>query len=221
MTRFIAFLLMITLTACAGSGTAPGKKGSSKADNAAVTEAIKDGNVKQSLTLAEKAYKDNPGDSEAALNYATALRMAGRETQAKIILKEFSDKPSASAGVLNESARIALAEGQYQRAIATAKNATQLYGDNAESWNILGMAYDGGNKLKDAEAAYRKALELEPKNRAAILNNLALNLTLQEKLQKALPVIEEALELEPNKREYKRNRAMIRAMHAQVYHTVD
>ncbi len=221
MTRFIALLLMITLTACAGTGNTPHKKSASKSDNAAVSAAIKDGDIKQSLTLAEKAYKESPDDSEAALNYATALRMAGRETQAKIILKEFSDKPGASADVLNESARIALAEGQFKRATASAKNATQLYPDNAESWNVLGMANDGANKLKDAEAAYRKSLELGPKNRAAVLNNLALNLTLQEKLDKALPLMEEALTLEPNKREYKRNRAMIRAMHAQVFHTVD
>lgn len=221
MIRFIALSLIVLLSACAGGSSAPNKKVSAKSGNTAVSEAIKSGDVKQSLALSEKAYKDNPEDSEAALNYATALRMAGRETQAKIVLKDFSEKPGASADVLNESARIALSEGQYKRAIATAKNATQLYPNNSEAYNILGMSYDGNNKLKDAEAAYRKALELEPKNRAAVLNNLALNLTLQEKLDKALPLMEEALSLEPGKREYKRNRAMIRAMHAQVYHTVD
>lgn len=220
MIRFLALTLLVALTACAG-GNAPKTATTAKINSDAVSAAIKSGDVKQSVELAEKAYKDNPSDAMTALNYATALRMAGRETQAKLILKDFADKPGASAGVLNESARIALSEGQYKRGLATALNATQLYKDNAESWNVLGMAYDASDKLKDAEAAYRKSIELGPKNKAAVLNNLALNLTLQEKLDKALPMMEEALALEPDRREYKRNRAMIRAMHSQVYHTVE
>ena len=221
MIRLFALSLLIALTACAGGATHDSKgKNTAKTGNDAVISAIKSGDIKQSLELSEKAYKDDPQDSMAALNYATALRMAGRETQAKLILKEFSEKPGASADVLNESARIALSEGQYKRGLATALNATQLYKDNAESWNVLGMAYDASDKLKDAEAAYRKSIELGPKNKAAVLNNLALNLTLQEHLDKALPLIEEALTLEPDRREYKRNRAMIRAMYSQVYHTV-
>ena len=114
-----------------------------------------------------------------------------------------------------------MSEGQYKRALATAKNATQLNPGNADSWNVLGLAYDAVDQLPDAENAYRKSLTLDPKNRGTVLNNLALNLTLQEKLDKALPLIEEALKLEPDRREFKRNRAMIRAMHTQVYHTVE
>lgn len=220
MKKILAFTLLALLTACA-SGPAPKKGTVSKADKDAVSAAIAAGDVKQSLALTEKAYKDNPKDAEAALNYATALRMAGRETQAKIVLQDFSSNPKAAASILNETARIALSEGQYKKALATAKNATQLYPDNAESWNVLGLSHDALDNLKEAEAAYRKSIELGPKDKASVLNNLALNLTLQEKLDQALPLIEEALQLEPSRRELKRNRAMIRAMHTQVYHTVE
>lgn len=223
MNKILAFAFLALLTACA-SGPAPTKKGpgaASKADNSAAKAAIASGDVKQSLSLSEKAYKENPKDAEAALNYATALRMAGRETQAKIVLQDFSSSPKANAAILNETTRIALSEGQYKKALATAKNSTQLYSDNAESWNVLGLSYDALDNLKEAEAAYRKSISLGPKDKASVLNNLALNLTLQEKLDKALPVIEEALAMEPGRRELKRNRAMIRAMHSQVYHTVE
>lgn len=219
MKKILAFAFLALLTACA---TAPApKKGVSKADKDAVSAAIAAGDVKQSLALTEKAYKENPKDAEVALNYATALRMAGRETQAKIVLQDFSSNPKASAAILNETARIALSEGQYKKALATSKNATQLYADNAESWNVLGLSHDALDNLKEAEAAYKKSIELGPRDKASVLNNLALNLTLQEKLDQALPLIEEALKLEPGRRELKRNRAMIRAMHTQVYHTVE
>ncbi len=221
MNRFIALALLVALTACASSPTTHKKPTGDKAATEAAKDALASGNVSQSVAMAEKAYKADPKDPEAALNYATALRMAGRETQAKIVLQEFADNPKASAAILNESVRIALSEGQYKRALATAKNATQLNPDNSDSWNVLGLAYDAVDQLPDAEASYRKSLALDPKNRATVLNNLALNLTLQEKLDKALPLIEEALKLEPDRREFKRNRAMIRAMHSQVYHTVD
>lgn len=221
MKRFIALALLVALTACASSPSNSKKPTGDKAATEAAKDAMASGNVSQSVAMAEKAYKADPKDPEAALNYATALRMAGRETQAKIVLQEFADSPKASAAVLNESVRIALSEGQYKRALATAKNATQLNPDNADSWNVLGLAYDAVDQLPDAENAYRKSLSLDPKNRGTVLNNLALNLTLQEKLDKALPLIEEALKLEPDRREFKRNRAMIRAMHTQVYHTVE
>jgi Flp pilus assembly protein TadD len=219
MSRLLALILLAALTACA-SGGKPSSSGN-KAMNNAASSAIDSGNVGQSVALAEKAYKASPKNPDAALNYATALRMAGRETQAKIVLQEFADSPKASAGVLNESVRIALSEGQYKRALATAKNSTQLNPDNADSWHVLGLAYDAVDQLKEAEAAYRKSLEEGPKNKASVLNNLALNLTLQEKLDQALPIMEEALALDPGRREFKRNRAMIRAMHTQIYHTVE
>lgn len=188
----------------------------------AAAQAIKDGDVQKSLSLTEQIYKNDPENAKAALDYATALRMAGRETQANLVLKKFSDA-NATPDVLNESARIALSSGQYDQALSIAQNAVKKYSDNAESHMVLGMAYDAKNDLKMAEKSYRQSLELEKndKNKAAVLNNLALNLTLQEKLKDAFPIINQALELDPNRREYKRNRAMIRAMHAQVYHTVE
>lgn len=211
MTRFLTLALLALLTACAGT---PAKDTKTVPASVKVSKEI-------DLAAAEKAYKADSTDAAKALDYATALRMAGRETQAKIVLQDFVDKPGASASVLNEAARIALSEGQYKRALATAKNATELYPDNGDAWNVLGLSYDALDKLKDAEPAYRKALENNPRDKASVYNNLALNLTLQEKLDKALPMIEEALKIEPNRRELKRNRAMIRAMHAQMYHTVE
>lgn len=211
MTRFLTLALLALLTACAGT---PAKDAKTAAANPKATKEI-------NLAAAEKAYKADSDDAAKALDYATALRMAGREAQAKVVLQDFADKPGASASVLNESARIALSEGQYKRALATAKNATQLYPDNGDAWNVLGLSYDALDKLKDAEPAYRKALELNPKDKASVYNNLALNLTLQEKLDQALPMIEEALKVAPDRRELKRNRAMIRAMHTQMYHTVE
>lgn len=220
------FLLssVLIVSACAGGAHAPtAQNQASSAINSAAQEALDSGDIQKSLSLTEQIFKNNPESADAALDYATALRMAGRETQANLVLKKFSDQSGASAGVLNESARIALSSGQYDQALAMAKNATNLYPDNAEALMVLGMAHDAQNDLKPAEKAYRAALALDPKtkDKAAILNNLALNLTLQEKLADAFPLINQALELDPNRREYKRNRAMIRAMHAQKYHTVE
>lgn len=223
MTKLLLLSSVLFLSACAGGATAPKVSGVETAMSSAAQEALDAGDVKQSLSLTENIYKKNPESVDAALDYATALRMAGRETQANLVIKKFADKPGASAHVLNETARIDLSAGRYDQALASAQNATQLYPDNVESLMILGMAHDAQNDLKLAEKAYRAALILKPSNKdkAAILNNLALNLTLQEKLKDAYPMIEEALELDPNRREYKRNRAMIRAMHAQVFHTVE
>lgn len=224
MIKLLLLSSVFLLSACAGgNATRINQNPIDGAVASAAQEAIESGDIQKSLSLTEKLYKKNPDNVDAALDYATALRMAGRETQANIVLKTFADKPGASARVLNESARIALSSGQYDQALALAKNAVQLYPENTDSLMVLAMAYDASDDLKKAEETYRTALELEPstKDKAALLNNLALNLTLQENLKDALPLIEEALELSPSRREYKRNRAMIRAMHAQVFNTVD
>ena len=116
----------------------------------------------------------DPRDAEAGVRLAAALRTLGRNEDAAGAAKQVLVVDPANRDALFEEARAFIAGGQGFFAIDPL---TQLGGKGAKDWRVLsllGVAYEQVSRTDDADAAWRRALELSPNN-PAVLSNLAMH----------------------------------------------
>lgn len=87
--------------------------------------------------------------------------------------------------------------GQVADAVELLKQSAMQYPDNLESWFTLGQAQGMLNQDSEAEAAFRKAVQLRPEMHEAHLN-LALSLVYQKKLRDSISSFLVARKLRPD-----------------------
>lgn len=208
----------LALAACASS-TQKVQPSGSKYDakiNAAIERAAKaardDGEESNSIALMERLYRRDAKNPESATKFAHALRQAGELDKAEIILKPFATASDAGTDVLAEYAALNLGLTKYPLAENYARKAVDEDEKNFRAWQILGIALDGQGRYKDAETAFRKALDLWQGDPIPVMNNLALNLTNQERLDEALEIMQRAKAAAPNRVEVERNLRIIRTL---------
>ncbi|MGN6625944.1 MAG: tetratricopeptide repeat protein [Tepidisphaeraceae bacterium] len=86
-----------------------------------------------------------------------------------------------------------LAVGDIDNAVTYLDRATQIEPKNANAWSNLGVALDARQSYVLAESAYRKAIELDTHS-LPIMQNLANNLLLQEKVGEAIYLWEQIVQ---------------------------
>ena len=89
-----------------------------------------------------------------------------------------------------------LEKGNQEDAIVMLCRAIEQRGDYTEAYNNLGVIFREQGKLPEAEACFRKSIDLEPK-RAAHYNNLALVFLDTNRYQEAVLCLQEALKFDP------------------------
>lgn len=178
----------------------------------AANQASRDGSSASSLALMERLYKRDPKNADNALKFARALRQNGDQQKAAVVLAPFADKGDATTDTLIEMATLHLNATKYGMAENTARKAIAKDADAYRAYQILGIALEGQSKYKEAETAFRQALDLWQGDPIPVMNNLALNLTNQERLPEALEIMERAKEAAPNRREVERNLRIIRTL---------
>ncbi len=206
-------LVMVCLlaAACQTTGSTPGKTSAanhSKVDAAlerAASSAAQRGNTNQSLGYMEKIYKRNSADPEAAMRYASALRGADYLNQADLVLAPFAKDAKSPAGVKAEYAAIQLALGNNKSAETFARKAVAQDPALYESYHYLGIAQDAQGQYEEGEKSFRTALENWQGDPVPVMNNLALNLSAQNKLDEAIDILMKAKEVAPNRIEVERN----------------
>ncbi len=90
---------------------------------------------------------------------------------------------------------IAIHKEQYGVAQALLKRCIDLDAGHSEIWNLYGRAFQEGHDLVESEAAYRKAMTLNPRNAMPYLN-LGLQYIVQCKPDKAIELLNKAIALE-------------------------
>jgi len=165
----------------------------------------------------KKKYTENKDDLIPALRYARALRETNKQKAAKKILAPFSSQKEASPITLNEFAEILLDLHLYTEAEGIAKKSVKKDPDYAYSQHILGTALEAQEKHAEAEKAFRAALKNWYGNKVPVLNNLALSLMAQEKLDEAAEVLKEAKDLDADNRQIERNLRIISALQETEY----
>jgi tetratricopeptide (TPR) repeat protein len=93
-------------------------------------------------------------------------------------------------------AMLALAKKEPQRAVELAKLTVAAHPDEPRAWQFLGLALEDKNLADRREAAFRKALELDP-GRTAYLLNLATALAEQNRPDQAAPLFRRAVRQAP------------------------
>lgn len=214
--RSVLFILPLALSACAtmDGGTTPNAydaKITSALDRAA-GEAGRQGASAGSLLLLERVYKRDPKNVDSAIKYARALRDNGDTQKARLVLEPIANGADATADALGEFAALQLSDGQYSVAENYARKAVAKDTGDYQAYQILGIALDAQAKYKDAEGAFRQALEKWQGDPIPVMNNLALNLTNQERLDEALEIMKKAKEIAPNRIEVERNLRIIRTL---------
>lgn len=150
----------------------------------------------------DKVPRDDPEFHAAEQGRAETLRQAGREDEAIEVLQQLTESHGhlvqvhvALADMLRELDRFEEAKAPYNNAISMIREPVEQH------WIIYfarGIAYERTGNWSQAEADFRKALELKP-DQPTVLNYLGYSLLeLQTNLEEALALIERAVEQRPD-----------------------
>jgi Flp pilus assembly protein TadD len=157
---------------------------------------------------AGERFRSNPQNSQAAIDYAQALRNSGQRSQAAAVLEQAS---IANPGHMPLRAA-------YGRALADAGNFTQALDVLARAhtpenpdWRILsvqGACLDQLGRHQEARRYYESALNIVP-NEPTVLSNLGLSYALSKELPKAEQALRRAQERGATDQRVRQNLALV------------
>lgn len=190
----------------------------------AAAEAIASGRTDEAATHYEKLYLKDSRNPEIALNYAQILRKTGKSQRAIMVLAPFVESKSKKIDPIMalEYAAASVELGNYDQALTVADKVLgdeKAAGLHPNMMNIRGIVFDAKGQHKDAEAAYRTALEGWEGDATSVMNNLALCLVSQGLFDEALTTLRQALVTAPNRQEISRNIEIISDLRKSVLPT--
>jgi Flp pilus assembly protein TadD len=208
---------MIGLAACGTTSSSPTANVSNKAEASRVNSILEraaqqakaSGNKAEAAVLLEQIHNNNPKDAAIATAYAQALREDDQLNKARQVLLPHTDGDDAFPDAVTELAMVQLALGQYKEAELTSRKAVELDPNSGRAYLSLGTALDAQNYHEQAEVAFRRGVDKWKGDPAPVLNNLALNLASQNKLDQALDMLKKAQEISPGRAEIERNMRII------------
>jgi Flp pilus assembly protein TadD len=129
-------------------------------------------------------FRANPGDAEAALQYAKALRATGQRAQAVAVLEQATLARPDNKALLAGYGRALADNGNFEQAFGVLGRAHSP--DNPD-WRILsvqGAVLDQLGRYEEARQYYASALKIAP-DEPSVLSNLGLSYMLSKDLPKA------------------------------------
>ena len=146
---------------------------------------------RQALDVWGQRYHSNPGDIQAAIAYARALRANGQRAQAVAVLEQATLRNPKSMPLMGAYGRALAEAGQYAQALdALGKAHTP---DNPD-WRILnaeGAVLDQLGRSAEARKHYEAALKIAPGD-PSVLSNLGLSYALTKELKLAEATLRQA-----------------------------
>jgi tetratricopeptide (TPR) repeat protein len=152
-------------------------------------------NLQKAVEQFEAILKIDPTDEYSALWLARLYRFENRHDDAEKVLRSIVARDSENEAALEQLSQLLIDEGRSQEAIDLL---TQSAGDSAspDLYDLLGDAYTQGKDFAKAEAAYRKAIELDPDD-PGHRHGLAQALLSEDKYEQALEQYKTLSQLEP------------------------
>lgn len=219
MKRRVSYALLLALCLSGCQNFTPGKataaktsdKGVAGAIASAAQDAAGSGMIKESLLFNEKLYRSDPHNPEYILNYARDLRRAGRTADAKLVIRTPAKGPRATEPLLTECALTLIAAGEYNEALTFAQKAVEKNDKSPDAHQALALALSGLGKYADAQLQFQEAMDLWPekRDRTSIINNLAMSLAAQGKINEARTVMSLATGEALRSEVYQNNRALL------------
>lgn len=201
----------LSLNACAGgTGHTTNYNGSSNIVDRAIEKALANAqNDQESLTILGQMHTRDPKNQAVAIRYAQALRDDEQINASKRILEKFASGENKSAEALTELSITNIALGDFKAAEMNALDALELSPNDGRAYLSMGTALDAQGRHQDAEVAFREGVDNWKGDPAPILNNLALNLASQGRLEQSLEILRKAKEISPHRIEIERNLRII------------
>jgi Flp pilus assembly protein TadD len=147
-------------------------------------EASRAADPRRDLDSYGERYRANPGDADAALQYAKALRATGQRSQAVAVLEQATIAHSDNKALLAGYGRALADNGNFQQAFDTLGRA---HSPDDPDWRILsaqGAVLDQLGRYDEARNYYASALKIAP-DAPSVLSNLGLSYMLSKDLPKA------------------------------------
>ena len=204
------------LGGCSGTGSysTHGNTGSySKTSNIidrAIEKALAEAKSDQErLTILGQMHARDPENQAVAIHYAQALRNDEQINASRRVLEKFATGENKTAEALTELSITNIALGDFKAAEENAADALELSPNDGRAYLSMGTALDAQGRHEDAEAAFRSGVKNWKGDPAPILNNLALNLASQGRLEQSLEILRKAKKISPHRMEIERNLRII------------
>ena len=136
-----------------------------------------------SRTVGER-YAKSPKDRNAGLQYATLLRMTGKDVQALAVMRQVAILHPNDREVLAAYGKAQAGAGELEQALGTIARAQT---PDRPDWRLKsaeGAILDQLGRAEEARAAYRAALDIKP-NEPSVLSNLGMSYLLTRDLKTA------------------------------------
>ena len=181
----VTAMLALSVVGCKTTGDdITGSIGSSNAPRS-------DAEWRRALEVWGAHYRENPGDADAAITYARALRATEQRAQAVAVLEQASIRNPHDMPLLGAYGRALADAGDYDQALDVLGRAHTP--DNPD-WRILnaqGAVLDQLGRHAEAQRHYSAALKIVP-NEPSILSNLGLSYALTKDLKRAEATLRQA-----------------------------
>jgi Flp pilus assembly protein TadD len=149
-----------------------------------VSASRSDPDVRRSAETWGDRFRANPGDPEAAINYAQMLGGMGQRAQAAVVLEQASIQNPKHTGLISAYGRALADVGNYKQALDVLNHA---HTPDRPDWRVLsvqGAALDQMGRHDEAQRYYAAALRIAP-TEASVLSNLGLSYALSKDLVRA------------------------------------
>ena len=131
-----------------------------------------------------QAYEKNPKDPQVGMNYASVLRMNGRNDQALAVMQQVAINNPNNREVLAAYGKAQAAAGQLQQALDTILRAQTPDRPDWKLKSAEGAILDQLGRSGEARQRYREALDIQP-NEPSVLSNLGMSYVLARDLKTA------------------------------------
>jgi tetratricopeptide (TPR) repeat protein len=143
-----------------------------------------------------EVHRLDPSDQEASIWLARLYRLHNEPEKAEEVLKKMLQDDPGNEAAVEQLTQLLLDENKADEAIQLLEGMT-AHSSSAVTFNLLGDAYAQTKDNAKAEAAYRKAVELDP-SELSYQRGLGTTLLAEDKYSDALVVYQKLADLMPD-----------------------
>jgi len=152
--------------------------------------------VAKAIAEYAEVHRLDPGDQEAAIWLARLYRLHNEPEKAEQVLRKLLQDDPGNESAAEQLTQLLLDENKADDAIQLLETMT-AHSTSATLFDLLGDAYTQTHDYAKAEAAYRKAVDMDP-SELNHLRGLGQTLIAEEKYSDALTVYQKLVDLMPD-----------------------
>jgi tetratricopeptide (TPR) repeat protein len=152
--------------------------------------------VAKAIEQFREIYRVDPEDLESALWLARLYRLRNDPAEAEQVLRALLKRDADNEAAIEQLTQLLLDEGKNAEAVSLLEGMT-AHSSSPALLDLIGDAYTQGHDLGKAEAAYRKAVDLDPAE-PSHQRGLGQTLLAEDKYSEALGVYQKLEELTPD-----------------------